>query len=264
MSENRGFPCGIRFLNFQNYLTSKPSFFLTLRTSQTLEKLALIQGYLYIREDFSGGRFTATKNLSIDKFSQNGGEKPVHQDLEGDNGLSFARRVSSKFGDVVRGIGTTMVGITMLSGGTALAQSNPAQTVQPVAAITNVSTTVPDVPMSDRMEIPDEEAQYVAARGSKLGILVLAYGNNKWMIDELKHAVFDGHQKGHAVKGIALGSSSAPDGFDVYVNGHRIAESRDVENTDVRGGAIYAIGYGQKLLETKFATKITEQANLDY
>lgn len=113
--------------------------------------------------------------------------------------------------------------------------------------------------MSERMEIPEREARTVAATGSKDGIVFLVYGENQWLIDELSFAIYEGHQKGRAVKGIALGASTAPDGFDVYVNGHRIAEARDVANTDVRGGATYAIEYGQKVLDTRFPSASVEQ-----
>jgi len=146
MSENRGFPCGIRFLNFQNYLTSKPSFFLTLRTSQTLEKLALIQGYLYIREDFSGGRFTATKNLSIDKFSQSRGEKPAKLKL------------SHMFGSLMAATALTL-------SAPAFAKDNTAQTSQ--AAVQTVSIQNPyEAACHGLTDQEFKDACYDAAKGT--------------------------------------------------------------------------------------------------
>jgi len=115
------------------------------------------------------------------------------------------------------------------------------------------------VPISERMETTERGAQLIAATGSKDGIVFLVYGDNQWLIDELSFTIYEGHQKGRAVKGIALGLSALPDGFDVYVNGHRIAEARDVTNTDVRGGATYAIEYGQKVLDTRFSGASVEQ-----
>lgn len=149
-----------------------------------------------------------------------------------------------------------MLGTTIaLSPIIANAQEAPVQT----ASVTAETPAVPSVPMSERMEISEQAARTVAATWSKDSIAFLVYGENQWLIDELSFAIYDGHQKGRAVKGIALGPSTAPDGFDVYVNGHRIAEARDVANTDVRGGATYAIEYGQKVLDTRFSGASVEQ-----
>ena len=221
----------------------KRSFFQTARTSQESEKLALIPWFCYLTDDFSGVDKPLLKNLKTIFSSLRGGEKPSNRSL---SKLSGA-------------LGSAFVGATVLLSPMAASANDAApESVQTASVITEKSP-VPSVPMSERMEISERAARTVAATGSKDGIVFLVYGENQWLIDELSYAIYDGHQKGRAVKGIALGSSTAPDGFDVYVNGHRIAEARDVTNTDVRGGATYAIEYGQKVLDTRFSGASVDQ-----
>jgi len=235
----------VRFRNFQNCLTNKPSFFEGSHSSQNAQKLAVIPRFCYIIADLGGVELPPHTNLRTDNFSQSAGEKRAKPLLQ---------RLTTPFGRVASGV---MLASTMaLSPMAASAQNAPVQT----ASVSTEAPAVPSVPMSERMEISERAARTVAATGSKDGIVFLVYGENQWLIDELSFAIYEGHQKGRAVKGIALGSSTAPDGFDVYVNGHRIAEARDVANTDVRGGATYAIEYGQQVLDTRFSSASVERS----
>ena len=127
-------------------------------------------------------------------------------------------------------------------------------TAQEAATVTRVANEqVPKVPTTKVYAHPQEVVRTISARSSVDGIAVTVYGDSEWLLNDAKFALYEGHLRGYAVKGIVRGNPADEDGIDIYVDGQRIAED-SAPREGVREAIVYALEYGQDLLDNEFST----------
>jgi hypothetical protein len=105
-----------------------------------------------------------------------------------------------------------------------------------------------NVPMSDQRDMRKVVVRTVAAHSSKDALSIVVYGRDPALLESLKHAARDAHQKGWPIRGIVVGSMNDPRGVDIYADGLLIAE-QPAPGPHIYDQTMKALAYGNDLLK---------------